>query len=71
MKLSDFKIGEKFWTVSGRWICTDIGTRTVTAYLEEDMHGMFHAPARPWDEQDNTVFYPYDLEGCRPNNNDF
>ena len=28
---SDFFIGREFWTESGRWRCTDIGTRTICA----------------------------------------
>src|SRR5436305_13062099 len=31
MKHSDFKIGTEFLTGSGRWRCTDVGTRTVIA----------------------------------------
>ena len=31
MKLSDFLIGETFWTHGGAFLCTDIGTRVVVA----------------------------------------
>jgi hypothetical protein len=31
MKLSDFVIGETFWTHHGAFRCTDIGTRVVVA----------------------------------------
>ena len=31
MKHSDFVIGERFQTAIGEWICTDIGTRTISA----------------------------------------
>lgn len=31
MKLEEFKIGEFFWTGSGKWKCYDIGTKTVIA----------------------------------------
>jgi hypothetical protein len=31
MKLSQFKKGKKFWMSGQQWICTDIGTRIVTA----------------------------------------
>ncbi len=31
MKHSDFKIGLEFRTATGRWRCTDIGTRVITA----------------------------------------
>ena len=31
MKHSDFVIGERFQTAVGTWVCTDIGTRTISA----------------------------------------
>jgi hypothetical protein len=31
MKLSDFVIGETFWTHGGEFRCTDVGTRVVVA----------------------------------------
>lgn len=31
MKLSEFVIGETFWTSTGEFRCTDIGTRVVVA----------------------------------------
>ena len=31
MELSDFVIGETFWTHGGQFRCTDIGTRVVIA----------------------------------------
>ncbi|MGD8305033.1 MAG: hypothetical protein PVF17_00130 [Ignavibacteria bacterium] len=31
MKLSDFKIGEIFYTPVSKWMCTDIGSRVVVA----------------------------------------
>ena len=31
MKHSDFSMGTVFWTGSGKWRCTDIGTRTIVA----------------------------------------
>lgn len=36
MKLSDFHIGLIFNTCLGRWKCTDVGTRTVTAIHLDD-----------------------------------
>jgi hypothetical protein len=37
MSLSDFLIGCEFWTATGRWPCTDIGTRILCAIeLEGD-----------------------------------
>ena len=31
MKLSEFKIGQPFYMDERKWLCTDIGTRTVSA----------------------------------------
>ena len=31
MTHSEFAIGETFWTATGEWLCTDIGTRTILA----------------------------------------
>ena len=31
MKLEDFSIGREFWTETGAWRCTDVGTRTICA----------------------------------------
>lgn len=31
MKHSDFQIGTEFFTETGRWRCTDVGTRVITA----------------------------------------
>ena len=28
---ADFFIGREFWTETGRWRCTDVGTRTICA----------------------------------------
>ena len=33
MELSDFAIGETFWTHAGAFRCTDIGTRVVVAVM--------------------------------------
>lgn len=31
MKQTDFKIGAGFYTTSGKWRCTDVGSRTIVA----------------------------------------
>ena len=31
MKHSDFHIGTEFFTVAGKWRCTDVGTRVIVA----------------------------------------
>lgn len=37
MDLQDFKINEVFWTGAGKWVCSDIGTRTILAVKYEEM----------------------------------
>lgn len=32
---ADFFIGREFWTETGRWRCTDVGTRTICAICLE------------------------------------
>ncbi len=31
MKIDDFSIGKRFFTVVGEWVCTDVGSRTIAA----------------------------------------
>lgn len=31
MNHNEFKIGTRFFTGTGEWICTDVGTRTISA----------------------------------------
>jgi len=38
MKHSDFQIGKDFFTAAGRWRCTDVGTRVITAISLEPRH---------------------------------
>lgn len=79
MKLSDFEIGVAFYTqlpyfksmelyhgsATGRWMCTDIGTRSVVAYKAHDLKDSVNYVNDPaWDLQDNVIFYPHDFGGC-------
>jgi hypothetical protein len=62
MQYSEFKIGTEFFTASGRWRCTDIGTRVVVA-LKLD------APDETWYAGPPYALAEYvldenDLEGC-------
>ena len=52
MKHKDFKIGKKFYTATGRWICTDIGTRVIVARKDNN------------DSDIEIVFDEYDFGGC-------
>ena len=43
MKYSDFQIGQEFWTATGPWRCTDIGTRTIAAIkLDQDDPALYN-----------------------------
>ncbi|HJY34937.1 MAG TPA: hypothetical protein VJ260_08790 [Vicinamibacterales bacterium] len=53
MEHSDFHIGEAFWTATGEWRCTDVGTRTIVA-VKIDATG------------NALVFDEDDFEGCFP-----
>jgi len=62
MKLSEFKIGEWFFTGSGEWKCTDIGTRTVVAIKKEDLErAVLKNP--PFDVCES-VFDEYGQQDC-------
>jgi hypothetical protein len=38
MRHGDFAIGKEFMTDTGRWRCTDIGTRTIVAIKISEVH---------------------------------
>ena len=65
MKHSKFKIGTEFLTGSGRWRCTDVGTRTIIAIkldLDHDpswYNGPPYAVAEPVFDEDG-------MEDCDP-----
>jgi hypothetical protein len=64
MKHSDFHIDREFMTATGRWRCTDVGTRTIAAIrldLDKDPR-WYNGPPYAVVEQ---VFDEHDLEGCR------
>jgi hypothetical protein len=60
-ELSDFSIGTIFRTGSGRWLCTDIGSRTVVAirYTPSNVENMEGPPYVGVE----TVFDEFDLGG--------
>lgn len=43
MEHKDFRIGLEFWTATGAWRCTDVGTRTIVAIKLE--------AAKPWGSE--------------------
>jgi hypothetical protein len=65
MEHSDFKIGTEFMTATGRWRCTDVGTRTVAAIrLNHDGDPFWYSgPPYPVAEH---VFDEDDIIGCDP-----
>jgi hypothetical protein len=63
MRHADFRIGLEFMTATGRWRCTDVGTRTVIAIKLDrpDDPSWYNGPPYAVCE---TVFDEYDLEAC-------
>ena len=61
MKIKEFKIGESFYTGSGKWICTDIGSRVIVAVKKGKL-----PPGPPYAVVEY-VFDEYDMEGCIKN----
>ena len=59
---SDFHIGMEFWTETGRWRCTDVGTRTICAIKLEGDHRDWNGPPyvvaeHVFDENDFGALY--------------
>ena len=65
MKHSDFKIGVEFLSGSGRWRCTDVGKRTITAIKldHDDDPAWYNGPPYALAED---VFDEYAIEGLSP-----
>jgi hypothetical protein len=64
MKKEEFKLGTEFYTATGRWLCTDIGTRVIVAiHLNQDDPINYNGPPYTIPE---SVFDEYDIEGCSP-----
>lgn len=65
MKITDFKIGSKFFGPANfEWLCTDIGTRTITAiFLDPDKPSYYFqgppysVPEKVFDELEMTSCY--------------
>jgi hypothetical protein len=66
MKHDDFQIGMEFFTATGRWRVTDIGTRTIIAIkLDQSDPRNYNGPPYSIPE---SVFDEYDFAGCEPAN---
>ena len=64
MEHKDFAIGRSFWTATGEWRCTDIGTRVVVAIkLDKDDPSWYNGPPYAVAE---SVMDEYDFDGCYP-----
>jgi len=62
MKKEDFQIGCEFYTGSGKWRCTDIGTRVIIAVkLDKKDESFYSGPPYALEEQ---IFDEYDFGGC-------
>ncbi len=62
MKQEDFKIGKNFFTASGKWRCTDVGTRVIIAIkLDQEDERNYNGPPYSIAE---SIFDEYDFEGC-------
>jgi hypothetical protein len=62
MLKDDFQVGLEFYTASGKWRCTDIGTRVIVAIkLDQDNPKNYLGP--PYSIVEH-VFDEYDIEGC-------
>jgi hypothetical protein len=65
MKHSDFSIGGEFLTPAGRWRCTDVGTRVITAIKLDMDHDPSWYSGPPYIVAES-IFDEYDMEGCEP-----
>ena len=62
MRHDEFYTGLEFHTATGRWRCTDVGTRVIVAIeLDAPDPSWYDGPPYPVPE---SVFDEYDLEGC-------
>ena len=63
MQHADFRIGLEFYTATGKWRCTDIGTRTIVAIKldHDDDPTWYNGP--PYAVQEH-AFNEHDLKGC-------
>jgi hypothetical protein len=60
MDRTEFRIGKPFRTATGRWLCTDIGTRVITA-IKIDSEDYIAGPPYAIVED---VFDEFDQDGC-------
>ncbi|MBP6820803.1 MAG: hypothetical protein KA368_04640 [Acidobacteria bacterium] len=69
MVKEEFQIGLEFYTASGKWRCTDVGTRVIVAIkLDKTDVSWYNGPPYAVVE---TVFDEYDFGGCSLNPDEF
>jgi hypothetical protein len=69
MKHEDFRIGLEFYTATGKWRCTDVGSRVIAAIkLDQSDPSLYNGP--PYGVAE-IVFDEYDLESCSLQASDF
>jgi len=62
MEKSDFNIGDEFWTETGPWRVTDVGTRVITAIkLDQTVKDNYNGPPYSIVEE---VMDEYDMPAC-------
>lgn len=62
MDKKEFKIGQSFFTTTGKWLCTDIGQRIITAIkLDREDESWFNGPPYAIEE---VVFDENDMPAC-------
>lgn len=64
MDLQDFEIGTPFWTGSGKWVCTDIGSRTIVAVKYDEMIQHYNKIVSDPVSCCEHVYHRYDWGGC-------
>jgi hypothetical protein len=64
MEHAAFQIGREFFTATGRWRVTDIGTRTIVA-IKLDQTNPRNYIGPPYSIVES-VFDEYDFAGCEP-----
>ena len=62
MTRNDFRIGLEFYTASGKWRCTDVGTRVIVA-IKLDCSDSSWYVGPPYAVAES-VFDEHDLGGC-------
>lgn len=63
MEHSDFYIGCEFFTETGRYRCTDVGTRTIAAIRLDLDHDPSWYNGPPYGVSE-VIFDEYEIEGC-------